>query len=264
MARTEAHARPALGEIEVHSIPHHSSRNQRTSSDDCQSLMAWKRSANRTAGAQKYLIGNSPNHSLFGCGFDGSGTDQGFNPAGSGLSVELLRISALCLLAMRILWPGMVLGGSFHRCRTVVPWPANFHGHVDNHFHPDHGYHRPTPARGEAAGHGWDGHAEHFHGNEVHDGHDHRVGKHSARARFRRSGTTLAELINAREAGRLDPPGTWRRSKPRCQRSSGTRLEELESAFALRPEPIPQHKGGMKVLDDLIDIAVSIPRGVLQ
>src|ERR1700748_1380984 len=33
------------------------------------------------------------------------------------------------------------------------PWfhgPDHFYGHVDNHFHPEHGYHGPYPARGEA------------------------------------------------------------------------------------------------------------------
>jgi hypothetical protein len=34
----------------------------------------------------------------------------------------------------------------------VGPWfhgPAEFHGHVNNHFDPQHGYHGPHPARGE-------------------------------------------------------------------------------------------------------------------
>src|ERR1700740_996529 len=32
------------------------------------------------------------------------------------------------------------------------PWfhgPKDFRGHVDNHFHPDHGYHAALPQRGE-------------------------------------------------------------------------------------------------------------------
>jgi hypothetical protein len=53
------------------------------------------------------------------------------------------------------------------------PWfhgPANFHGHVDNHFDVHNGYHGPVPQRGEhAVNHG---HAE-FHGNEVRDGRGH-------------------------------------------------------------------------------------------
>ncbi len=53
------------------------------------------------------------------------------------------------------------------------PWfhgPENFRGHVDNHFHPDHGYQGPMPARGEKPTE--HPHAE-FHGNEMRDGHGH-------------------------------------------------------------------------------------------
>ncbi|HEY4046941.1 MAG TPA: hypothetical protein VGM27_08750 [Acidobacteriaceae bacterium] len=56
------------------------------------------------------------------------------------------------------------------------PWfrgRDHFYGHVDNHFHPDHGYHGPMPGRGEAPRAGWNGHVDHFHGNEVRDGHGH-------------------------------------------------------------------------------------------
>lgn len=58
------------------------------------------------------------------------------------------------------------------------PWfhgPANFHGYVDNHFHPDHGYHGAFPNRGDHA----DKHIDsgHFHGNEMRDGRGH-VMKH--------------------------------------------------------------------------------------
>jgi hypothetical protein len=59
------------------------------------------------------------------------------------------------------------------------PWfhgPAGFHGHVNNRFHPDHGYHGPMPARGEHAAHPVD-HIEHFKGNEYRDGHGHVVGR---------------------------------------------------------------------------------------
>jgi hypothetical protein len=62
----------------------------------------------------------------------------------------------------------------------VGPWfhgPEGFRGHVNNHFHPDHGYSGPHPARGEHATHPVD-HIEHFKGNEVRDGHGHPVGKH--------------------------------------------------------------------------------------
>ena len=54
----------------------------------------------------------------------------------------------------------------------VGPWfhgPANFQGHVDNHFHPDHGYKGAFPARGEHADKHID--AAHFHGNATVAGH---------------------------------------------------------------------------------------------
>jgi hypothetical protein len=57
----------------------------------------------------------------------------------------------------------------------VGPWfhgPEGFHGHVDNHFHPDHGYKGTVPARGEHATRPVD-RIEHFKGNEVRDGHGH-------------------------------------------------------------------------------------------
>lgn len=57
------------------------------------------------------------------------------------------------------------------------PWfhgPARFHGHVDNHFDPNHGFHGPLPAHGERpAPEHPAGHIEHFHGNEVRDGRGH-------------------------------------------------------------------------------------------
>ncbi len=57
------------------------------------------------------------------------------------------------------------------------PWfhgPANFHGHVDNHFDPHHGYHGALPKRGEkaAAANRVDRQA-HFKGNESRDGRGH-------------------------------------------------------------------------------------------
>ena len=59
------------------------------------------------------------------------------------------------------------------------PWfhgPANFHGHVDNNYHPEHGYRGPMPTRGEKPRADWHGSAQNFHGNEVRDGRGH-VGK---------------------------------------------------------------------------------------
>lgn len=61
------------------------------------------------------------------------------------------------------------------------PWfhgPANFHGKVNNRFHPDHGFHGAMPARGERPAP--ENHLDkinHFKGNEVRDGKGH-AGKH--------------------------------------------------------------------------------------
>lgn len=58
------------------------------------------------------------------------------------------------------------------------PWfhgPHGFHGHVNNHFDPRHGYHGAMPHRGEAGhfqGYGHGGHSS-FHGNEVRAGEGH-------------------------------------------------------------------------------------------
>jgi hypothetical protein len=60
------------------------------------------------------------------------------------------------------------------------PWfhgPANFHGYVDNHFHPKHGYKGPMPHRGDRAEDNKRVDAAHFHGNEMRDGHGHVVKK---------------------------------------------------------------------------------------
>jgi hypothetical protein len=60
------------------------------------------------------------------------------------------------------------------------PWfhgSDNFRGHVNNRYHPDHGYKGPTPQRGERAepSHRVDKVA-HFKGNEVRDGRGHTAG----------------------------------------------------------------------------------------
>lgn len=59
------------------------------------------------------------------------------------------------------------------------PWyhgHENFHGHVDNHFDPHHGYHGAMPARGEhARPENRVDHVQNFHGNEYRDGHGHEV-----------------------------------------------------------------------------------------
>jgi hypothetical protein len=60
----------------------------------------------------------------------------------------------------------------------VGPWfhgPENFHGYVNNHFHPEHGYKGPMPRVGDKAEEGKRVDAAHFHGNEMRDGHGHVV-----------------------------------------------------------------------------------------
>jgi hypothetical protein len=56
------------------------------------------------------------------------------------------------------------------------PWfhgPADFHGYVDNRFHPDHGYSGPLPNRGERADPARRIDPAHFRGNEMRDGRGH-------------------------------------------------------------------------------------------
>jgi hypothetical protein len=67
-------------------------------------------------------------------------------------------------------------GGAFI---GVGPWfhgSEGFRGHVNNHYHPEHGYNRPRPARGEqpVARNRVD-HVAHFKGNEMRDGRGHTV-----------------------------------------------------------------------------------------
>jgi len=60
----------------------------------------------------------------------------------------------------------------------VGPWfhgPEGFHGHVNNHFHPDHGYKGPVPRVGEKPDPARRVDAAHFKGNEMRDGHGHVV-----------------------------------------------------------------------------------------
>lgn len=54
------------------------------------------------------------------------------------------------------------------------PWfhgPSHFRGHVDNNFHPEHGYKGPTPQRGEKADASRRIDRSRFKGNEERDGH---------------------------------------------------------------------------------------------
>jgi hypothetical protein len=58
----------------------------------------------------------------------------------------------------------------------VGPWfhgPADFKGHVNNKFHPEHGYKGPMPKVGEKAEPAKRVDAAHFKGNEVRDGRGH-------------------------------------------------------------------------------------------
>ena len=64
----------------------------------------------------------------------------------------------------------------------VGPWfhgREDFHGYVNNRFHPEHGYHGPFPQRGERAEPSRRVDSMHFKGNEMRDGRGHVVrGKH--------------------------------------------------------------------------------------
>ncbi len=56
------------------------------------------------------------------------------------------------------------------------PWfhgASDFKGHVNNRFHPDHGYKGPMPNRGEKAEPSKVVNTQHFKGNEVRDGRGH-------------------------------------------------------------------------------------------
>ena len=60
----------------------------------------------------------------------------------------------------------------------VGPWfhgPAEFRGHVDNHFHPEHGYKGPMTARGERREEEKTVNNSRFKGNEMRDGRGHVV-----------------------------------------------------------------------------------------
>jgi hypothetical protein len=57
------------------------------------------------------------------------------------------------------------------------PWfhgPEHFHGNVDNHFDRQH-YHGNFPHAGDKAEEGHRVDSAHFHGNEMRDGHGHKV-----------------------------------------------------------------------------------------
>ena len=70
--------------------------------------------------------------------------------------------------------PEWFAGGVFVGAGPWFHGPRGFHGHVDHHFDYRHGYHGPTPQRGE---HPID-HRREFHGREMHDEHGHEFHPH--------------------------------------------------------------------------------------
>ncbi|HEX4050994.1 MAG TPA: hypothetical protein VHY19_08970 [Steroidobacteraceae bacterium] len=70
--------------------------------------------------------------------------------------------------------PDWFVGGVFIGAGPWFHGPRDFHGHVDNHFDPHHGYHGPVPERGAHASRSMRG--MHFHGNEMRDGRGHEGG----------------------------------------------------------------------------------------
>jgi len=71
--------------------------------------------------------------------------------------------------------PEWFTGGVFIGAGPWFHGPDRFYGHVDTHFHPEHGYHGPMPHRGERPepANRLDK-MQHFHGNEMRDGRGHR------------------------------------------------------------------------------------------
>lgn len=72
--------------------------------------------------------------------------------------------------------PEWFTGGVFVGAGPWFHGPENFHGHVNNHFHPEHGYKGPAPHPGEKASRPVD-HIANFKGNEMRDGRGHVGGE---------------------------------------------------------------------------------------
>jgi hypothetical protein len=68
-------------------------------------------------------------------------------------------------------------GGVFIGAGSWFHGPANFRGHVNNNFHPDHGYKGPMPQRGEQRTPEHAAPPANFKGNEMRDGRGHAVKK---------------------------------------------------------------------------------------
>jgi hypothetical protein len=74
--------------------------------------------------------------------------------------------------------PEWFVGGAFVGAGPWFHGPAKFHGHVNNNFHPDHGYKGPMPKAGDRPEPSKPvGKPAHFKGNEMRDGQGHVVGK---------------------------------------------------------------------------------------
>jgi hypothetical protein len=73
--------------------------------------------------------------------------------------------------------PEWFVGGVFIGAGPWFHGPEGFHGHVNNHFHPDHGYKGPMPKAGEKAEEAKRVDAAHFKGNEERDGRGHVTSK---------------------------------------------------------------------------------------
>jgi hypothetical protein len=73
--------------------------------------------------------------------------------------------------------PEWFAGGGFIGTGPWFHGSEGFRGHVNNRFHPEHGYNGPRPSRGErpAPSNRLD-RVSHFRGNEVRDGHGHVSG----------------------------------------------------------------------------------------
>jgi hypothetical protein len=68
--------------------------------------------------------------------------------------------------------PEWFTGGVFIGAGPWFHGPENFHGNVNNHYHPDHGYKGPAPHPGDKPEASKPvGKVAHFKGNEVRDGH---------------------------------------------------------------------------------------------
>ena len=71
--------------------------------------------------------------------------------------------------------PDWFTGGVFIGAGPWFHGDHDFRGHVNNRYHPEHGYRGPMPARGEKAEPSKRIDAEHFKGNEFRDGRGHVV-----------------------------------------------------------------------------------------